>query len=234
MHIEEVSYSDGNINCIGFCATPDKDKKLPLVLISHAWAGRDDFAMEMAKKMASWGYVGFALDNYGEKRVGASKEENSSLMTPFMENRGMLLNRLKAGLEAAKGLPYTDENKISAIGFCFGGLCVLDMARNNLVNSITSFHGLLNPSDLTSNNIETKILVLHGQDDPMVDPQKVTNFIEEMDNTNADWQLHSFGKTVHAFTNPNANDPAFGTVYHELNCKRSFSILKSFLIETFV
>jgi len=234
MFKNEVSYKDGDQNCISFVATKDEKEKRPAVLICHAWAGRDEFACDMAIKIAEMGYVGVALDNYGDKKIGTNTDENSALMTPFVEDRKMLAQRLEAGLKNVASLSYVDENNIVAIGFCFGGLCVLDMARSNFnLKGVVSFHGLLMEPDYEVKSIKPKVLVLHGQEDPMVDMEKLNEFIAEMREKAEDWQLHCFGKTVHAFTNPQANDPSFGTVYNVTAADRSYKMLEDFLEESF-
>jgi dienelactone hydrolase len=234
MFKEEVSYKDGDQNCIAFVASHNEKEKRPAVVICHAWAGRDDFACNTAMKMTEMGYVGVALDIYGDKKIGTNTEENSALMNPFIEDRKKLIQRLEAGYNHVRSLSYVDENNIAAIGFCFGGLCALDMARSNLnLKGVVSFHGLLMAPDYEVKSIKPKVLALHGQEDPMVDMEKLTEFINEMREKAEDWQLHSFGNTVHAFTNPDANDPSFGTVYSATAASRSFKMLENFLSESF-
>ncbi|MDD2800652.1 MAG: dienelactone hydrolase family protein, partial [Methylococcales bacterium] len=132
-------------------------------------------------------------------------------------------------------LPWVDDSKIAAMGFCFGGLCVLDLARAGAdLKGVVSFHGLLGaPDNLQSNSIKAKVLALHGHDDPMGPIEQVVAFEQEMTKAGADWQLHTYGHTMHAFTNPKANDPAFGTVYQANADKRSWLAMKNFLAEVF-
>jgi dienelactone hydrolase len=207
----------------------------PAVLISHAWGGRDHFVAEKARMLAALGYVGFALDVYGKGISGSSKEENAKLMQPFMEDRAKLQQRMKAALTALTQLPQVDSHKIAAIGFCFGGLCVLDLARTGVaLQGVVSFHGLLGmPENTKGNKIKAKILALHGRDDPMVPPEQVHAFQEELTQAAADWQFVTYGHTVHAFTNPVANDPDFGTVYHADADRRSWQAMKNFFAEIF-
>jgi dienelactone hydrolase len=205
------------------------------VLISHAWGGRDNFVADKARKLAGLGYVGFALDIYGKGVLGTSKEENAKLMQPFMEDREKLQQRMKAALTAVKQLPWVDDSKIAAMGFCFGGLCVLDLARTGAdIKGVVSFHGLLDaPGNIQGNKIKAKVLALHGRDDPMGLPEQVLAFQEEMTQAGADWQFVSYGHTVHAFTNPVANDPDFGTVYQADADRRSWQAMQNFLAEIF-
>lgn len=236
MHIETLDYRDGNTVLEAYVAYDKMLKgKRPLILIAHSWAGRDHFVEEKARKLAELGYVGFAMDIYGKGIQGTSKKENSQLMQPFILNRKILRPRLLAALQTAKILPLVDESKIAAIGYCFGGLCVLDMARSGApLNGVVSFHGLLKaPDHLPNKKIQAKILALHGHDDPMVPYESVLEFEKEMSKANADWQLHIFSRTMHAFTNPSANDPDFGQVYNPIANKRSWLEMKLFFEEIF-
>ncbi|MFZ2313481.1 MAG: dienelactone hydrolase family protein, partial [Methylobacter sp.] len=125
-----VGYTDGDVLLEAFFAFDDSfSDRRPAVLINHAWGGRDDFVAEKAKKLAALGYFGFAVDMYGKGILGLSPEENAKLMQPLMDDRAMLQQRMKAALYAVRLLPWVDDNKVAAIGFCFGGLCSLDLAR---------------------------------------------------------------------------------------------------------
>ncbi|PPD50025.1 MAG: carboxymethylenebutenolidase [Methylobacter sp.] len=231
-----IGYLDGDVLLEAYFAFDDAiTERRPAVLISHAWGGRDDFVAEKANKLAELGYVGFALDMYGKGVRGNSPEQNSKLMQPFMADRGLLQKRIKAALYAVRLLPWVDDSKIAAMGFCFGGLCVLDLARTGAdLKGVVSFHGLLGaPDNLVTNSIKAKVLALHGHDDPMGPIEQVLAFEQEMTKAGADWQLHIYGHTMHAFTNPKANDPAFGTVYQANADKRSWLAMKNFLAEVF-
>ena len=205
----------------------------PGVMVSHAWAGRSDFECEKARKLAALGYVGFALDLYGKGVLGTNPEENAALMKPLIENRPMLQSRLAAALACLRAQPEVDPARVAAMGFCFGGLCVLDLARTGAdVRGVVSFHGLLGaPGNTVGTRINAKALVLHGYDDPMCPPESMLSFAKEFTESGADWQLHAYGGTMHAFTNPEANDPKFGTVYNVDADRRSWTSLLDFLGE---
>lgn len=229
-----ITYMHKGTELEGFFAyDPSKTGKLPAVIICHAWAGRDKFACEKALELAGWGYAAFALDLYGKGVVGASKEQNSALMGPFMQDRAYLLDRLQAGYKVLYEQPNVDVSKIAAMGFCFGGLCSLDLARGGTaLRGAISVHGLLKkPEGLKPRLIKSKILALHGHEDPMVPPEQVLEFENEMTEAGADWQVHVYGQTMHAFTNPKANDPAFGTVYNPVAAKRAWQSIRLFLEE---
>jgi dienelactone hydrolase len=232
MQTEKVAYGEGGTELEAHVVRPRQAGPRPVVLVSHAWAGQTDFERDRAAQLAELGYVGFALDNYGKGVVGNNNDECGALMTPFLENRKALQSRLLAGYEAAKALAGVDPTRVAAIGFCFGGLCVLDLARSGAaLRGVVSFHGLFRPSGLPPQKIQAKVLALHGYDDPMVRPDAVQALAHELGEAGADWQIHMYGGTMHAFTNPQANDPGFGTVYSKAADARSFEAMKAFLAE---
>ena len=233
MKTEEITYHYEDKNYIGFVAYPEKELA-PLVLIVHTWAGRDSFVEERAKELAELGYVAMAVDMYGDGKIGSSTEENQSLMTPLVENRDLLKGIINAALSHGKSLEGVDVNNVAAIGYCFVGLVVLDLARSGTeLNGVVSFHGLLMGSEIAEAGVRSKILVLHGERDPMVPLNMVDEFQKEMTEANADWQLHSYGNTYHAFTNPEANDPSLGTQFNEDSNNRSWQSMNSFFDEIF-
>ena len=233
MTTQTLEYSHDGTTLEAFIAKPEGDGPFPTVLICHAWAGRADHEEEVAKKLASLGYVGVALDVYGKGVLGQNTEECNALMTPFVEDRARLQDRLKAGLAAAASLPFVDSEKVVVSGYCFGGLCALDMARSNTaIKGAASFHGLFfTPSNIDDYKITAKVIAFHGWDDPMAKPEDVVAFGAEMAKAEADWQLHAYGGTMHAFTNKAANDPDFGTVYSPIADERSWQAFENFLSE---
>ena len=193
------------------------------VMVVHDWSGLNNFAEASAKKLVAAGYNAFCVDMYGNGKIGTSVEEKTALMTPLMEDRNMLLKRLQKALEALQGQGEVDSNKVSAIGFCFGGLCVLDLARSGAaLKSVASFHGLLIKPPFEGKSINAKIMALHGHNDPMVPPEQVLAFQKEMEEAKANWEMLIFGKTLHSFANPEANTPEDGTQYNEYAANRSW------------
>lgn len=230
----KIEYYDKDTLLEGYCAFDDSGPaKKPAVLIAHDWTGHSDFVCQKAERLAELGYVGFALDMYGKGKFGRDNQEKMALMQPLIEDREKLRQRVLAAFDAVKKIDYVNTAKIGAIGYCFGGLCVLDLARCDVdVRGVVSFHGNLSaPSNSTPKPTRTKMLVLHGHDDPMVPPAQVTAFENEMTAVQADWQVHIYSNTKHAFTNPEANDPDFGTVYSSLADKRSWIAMQSFFEE---
>ncbi len=231
-----IDYQDGDVDLQGYLAWDDSvEGKRPGVMIAHAWAGRSDFENGKAQALAKLGYVGFALDNFGRGILGTNTAENSALIQPFLDDRAMLQGRLQIALEVLKGLDEVDASRVAAIGFCFGGLCVLDLARTGTdIRGVVSFHGLFgSPGNTAGNKIKAKVLALHGWDDPMAPPDQVVSLAEELSSMGADWQVHGYGNTMHAFTNPQANDPDFGTVYSPDADRRSWNAMQDFLSEIF-
>lgn len=234
LHTETIDYYDNEICLQGFLAYESNQlKPAPGILISHAWSGRNEFVCDKARQLAELGYVAFALDMYGKGVMGNGVEESAQLMQPFMDNRAMLQQRINLALQTLKNLKQVDSKQVAAIGYCFGGLCVLDLARSGAdLRGVISFHGLLNPPDnLDQQDIYAKILMLHGYDDPMSSLQVVQSIQTELTQAHADWQLHSYGHTLHAFTNPVACDPDFGTVYNPVADQRSWQSALNFLVE---
>lgn len=235
LSIKKLDYHDGPSLLEGFCAYEEDISNKPVVLVFHDWSGKNDFSCHKAEQLAALGYVGFAVDMFGKGKLGTTKEEKNALIQPFLENRELLQKRILAGLNFVKTIPRIDSQRIGAIGFCFGGLCALDLARSGVdVQAVVSFHGLLNaPENLSRHPIKAKILALHGFSDPMVTPDQVMAFGEEMTEANADWQLDMYGNVMHAFTNPQAHDPSFGTVYNKQADLRSWIAMKNFFAEVF-
>lgn len=230
-----ISYNDGSTALSGWLATDNTLKgKRPVVLVAHDWSGRNEFACKKAEALAAMGYAGFAIDMYGNATTGQTDDEKMELMKPLISNRPLLFGRIRAAVEAVKKIPEADHHRIAAIGFCFGGLCVLDLARGSSdIKGVVSLHGLLHPTGNPSTPIQTKILVLHGHDDPSVLPEQVLAFENEMTSAKADWQVMIFGGTVHAFTNPLAADPVNGRVYSPTATHRAWNATKNFLTDIF-
>ena len=234
MLTQDFIYHHDEQKLLGFLARdPLVDKPQPAVLVVHDWSGRNDFACQKATYLCELGYIGFAVDMYGQAKVGQTSEEKMGLIQPFKQDRAFLGARIASAFKALAAMPEVDETRIAAVGFCFGGLCVLDLARQGTaIKGAVSFHGLLNrPENLAPAAIQAKILVLHGYDDPMVKPEDVDAFCREMTLAGADWQVHQYGHTQHSFTNPQAHDAQLGTVFNAVAEKRSMHSMRNFLEE---
>jgi dienelactone hydrolase len=237
MYTQTIDYKDGDTLLEGYVAYDDSIKgPRPAVLVAHDWSGRRDYATSKADEVARMGYVGFALDMYGKGVFGSDGdvELNSSLMGPLATDRAKLRARMMAALTTVRGLDVVDANKVSAMGYCFGGMCVLELARAGAdVGGVISIHGIFSPGDVANEAISAKVLCLHGHDDPMVPPEQVLAFEQEMSAAAADWQMHVYGATMHAFTNPGANNPGFGAMYNPVADRRASRSIDNFLSEMF-
>ena len=194
----------------------------------HEWTGLGEYEKRRAKEIAEMGYVALAADIYGKGVRAHTPEEASGLATKFRSDRAMLRSRARAALEALKNHPLVDPARVAAIGYCFGGGTVLELAGSGAeLAGVVSFHGNLdtpNPED--AKNIMCKVLVLHGADDPLVPQEHVLAFQEEMRRS---------GGAVHSFTNPaSGNDPSKGVAYNERADRRSWEAMKAFFAELFV
>lgn len=231
---EPLSYQN-NGNSYEGCLYLNESKAAPGILVCHAWAGRSEFEDNRARDLAQAGYTALSIDLYGVGVRGTNKEECSQLIAPFMADRSLLLSHMRIWLKLLKEHPAADAQNTAVIGYCFGGLCALDLARSGTdLQGAVSFHGLLGtpePQTDADNRITARVLALHGWNDPMVTPQQVLAFSEEMSAAGADWQLHAYGNTVHAFSNPRANDPDLGTVYNAVADRRSWQSAQQFLAE---
>lgn len=231
-----VEYSHHGTTFEGYLAWDDASTEpRPAVLVSHAWGGAGDFEHARARDLAELGYVGFSLDLYGKGVRGSNPDENAVLMQPFLDDRAMLQGRLQRAIEVASQQDGVDASRMAAIGYCFGGLCVLDLARIGVdLRGVVSFHGLFHPPGNTGGNrISARVLALHGWDDPMATPEQVVALAEELTAGGADWQIHGYGHALHAFTNPEANDPDHGVAYDETANRRSWQAMANFLEEIF-
>lgn len=230
------NYFDGDTECEGFVVLPKGAGPHPTVLIAHNWAGQGQADNDIAARLAGLGYVGIAIDVYGKGVRGGPTDDNSGLMMPWMQDRAGLRDRLLAAVEAASAHPAIDSDRIAIIGYCFGGLCALDVARSAtpLVRAAVSFHGNYTPPAIGDQApITAKVLVLHGWIDPITPPDATIALAHELESAGADWQIHAYGGTRHAFTFPGANNPAGGMQYNPDSDRRSWASMTGFLAEVF-
>ena len=205
----------------------------PGIVIAHAWGGRGEVEEGTARRLARLGYAAFALDMFGKGVRGGSREENAALIAPFLEDRALLAARISRAVSELQAQPEVDSDRIAALGYCFGGLCVLDLARSGAdVRGVVSVHGLFTlPEPARGQPIRARVLALHGHEDPMVPVEAVNALEAELTAAGADWQIHVYGGTMHAFTNPHADDPEFGTVYNAAADRRAWAATTGFFDE---
>ena len=236
MPIELMEYQDGDTLLEGAVAFPSYGSPAPAVLVAHAWAGRGDSEHRIAERLAGLGYVGIAIDVFGKGVIGDPASDNTHLISPWLSDRAALLARMEAAVSFARQLPGVDPSAIAAIGYCFGGLCVLDLARGDKgeVAGVVSLHGMLDGNGLDATGpMGTKVLVEHGWLDPLAPPEKVLAFAVEMKTRDADWQLHAHGRAMHAFTSKGANKPDQGMAYDADADRRSWASTAAFLHDLF-
>lgn len=229
-----IEYKEGNTVLEGYLAMPEKiTGKVAGVLVVHDWTGVGPYVKRRADELAKMGYVAFAADIYG-KGVRPQPPEAGQVAGKFKSDRKLLRARAIAGLDYLKSNEFVDTKKTIAIGYCFGGTTVLELARSGAdVSGIVSFHGGLDsPTPEDGKNIKTKVLVLHGADDPYVPEKDITAFQKEMRDNKVDWQMIYYGDAVHAFSLTEAgNKKETGAAYNELADKRSWEHMKLFFHE---
>jgi dienelactone hydrolase len=228
------SYHDGAVECEGYVALPATPGPHPAVLIAHNWSGQGSSDNAVADRLATLGYAGIALDVYGKGNRGDPMGDNGALMSPWMADRAALRRRLLAAVEAVAAHPMVRDDAIAVIGYCFGGLCALDLARSAdpLIRGAVSFHGVYAPTGLgEAPAITAKVLVLDGWLDPMCPPEAKTALCAELEAAGADWQFIAYGRSYHAFTAPHASNPAGGIEYNADTDRRSWAAMTGFLAE---
>ncbi len=231
-----VEYHDGDTLLEGYLAYDDQYREpRPGIIIAPTWRGRSTLECRRAEQLAGLGYIGFALDMYGKGQLGNSPRENSRMMQPLMDNRATLQQRMTRALDVARTQTEVDAGKMAVMGYCFGGLCALDLARTGAdLRGAISFHGLFDaPDNIATPDFKASILCLDGHDDPMTSNDKVVALQRELTDAGADWQLHTYGNTLHGFTNPEADMPEMGIKYNAVADRRSWRALESFLAEVF-
>jgi len=232
-----VEYRQGNTVLEGYVAYDDAVAgKRPGVMVIHEWTGLGNYVRKRAVQLAHLGYVAFAADIYGKGVRPKTPEDAGREAGKFLADRKLLKLRALAGLKELLKQPQVDPTKIAAIGYCFGGTTVLELARSGAdLRGVVSFHGRLSAANsVDEKKIRAKVLVLHGADDPHVPSQQVAAFQEEMRHGGVDWQMVSYGGAVHSFTNPDSGlDPSKGAAYNEKADRRSWEAMKSFFTEIF-
>jgi dienelactone hydrolase len=230
---ETTAYRDGDTQLTGMFAWNDAtDAKRPGVLVVHGGAGLDDHARERAERLAEHGFITFACDMYGDG-VAGSRERVMARIKDLREEPGKLARRALSGIDVLKSHPLV-EGQIAAVGYCFGGLTVLELARNGApLVGVASIHGSLHTTNPAQPGVvQSKILVCHGALDPHVPMAHVNAFIDEMNAAQTDWQLIVYGRALHGFTHENG--PAIpGVAYDALADARSSAATLAFFREIF-
>lgn len=221
----------------GFEGTVSRDTELtgprPGVLVAHAFGGQTAFDTGKAEDLARLGYVTIAIDMYGQGRRANGPVEASALMHELTDDRPIVAKRMQMWLRVLANMSDVDAGRMAAIGFCFGGKCVLDLARSGAdLRAVVGFHAVLDaPEVAVDAPMLASVLVLHGWDDPLATPAQFSGLGAELTGRGADWQGMAYGATGHAFTNPAANAPGDGMMFNALTNDRSWALMTSFLDE---
>ena len=235
---KSITYSDNGVELEGFLAYDTEKVKgaTPGVLVVHQWMGLTDNEKMRAKMLAEQGYIAFALDIYGKNDRPAARADAGKFAGKYKGDRALFRKRLAAGLAVLASQANVDQKRIAAIGYCFGGTGVLELARMGAgVAGVASFHGGLSATlPVEAKESKAKVLVLHGADDPFVPQAEIEGFVKEMNAAKFDWQMIYYSGAVHSFTQKEAgNDNAAGAAYNAAADARSWQAMKQFLGEVF-
>ena len=236
MKAEPLQYRDGKTNLKGFVALDNQsDHKRPGILVMPEAFGLGVQAKNRALRLASLGYTAVAGDPYGDGLEVSDLQEAIKHAGALREDNNKFRKRIRAGLDALSALPETDTDRMAVIGYCMGGTCSLEMARDGApVRGVVSFHGALETAGpAKAGKVAAKILVCHGADDPFVPVEQVNAFEAEMTAAGANWQVISYGNTVHSFTNPEADGSIEGICYNQQADERSWQAMRAFFAEIF-
>lgn len=233
----EVEYEQGGTKLTGFFAWDDAgDEKRPGVLVVHEWWGLNDYARSRAKQLAGLGYVAFALDMYGEGKVTEHPEQAGEWSAKIRENTDRWRARALAGLDVLKGHGRVDPERLAAIGYCFGGSTVLQLACAGAgLDGVVSFHGgMIPPEAVPSDGISTHILICQGGADAFVSDESIASFRAALEKVGADYEINYYGGARHSFTNPDADSKGIENLkYNAVADRRSWRDMQQLFTELF-
>lgn len=237
---KDVTYGADDVPLQGYLAWDnDNQGKRPGVLVVHEWWGHNEHARERAEAVAELGYVGFALDMYGKGKVAEHPDTAGKFANAVKQNWELEKERFMAALELLRNDPRVDPEKVAAIGYCFGGGVVLDMARAGInLDAVASFHGSLGTNiPAEKGKVRARVIVFNGGADPLVKPEQIGAFTREMATAGVDFRFYNFAGVKHSFTNPKANDFAekfnLPLAYDARVAAESWQEMQEFFTETF-
>jgi dienelactone hydrolase len=237
MKTESIEYRDGDVTLKGYLAFDDQtSQKRPGILVMPEAFGLGAHAKERANRLAALGYVALAADPYGNGLEVTDLQEAIKHASALREDPAKFRQRARVALDKLASLPQVDASQLAMIGYCMGGTFSLELARDGApLKGVISFHGGLETQrPAVAGQVKAKVLVCHGADDPFVPPAQVNAFAEEMTKAGADWQIISYGGTVHSFTNPNAGSVGMpGIAYNKQTDERSWKAMRTFFDEIF-
>jgi dienelactone hydrolase len=207
----------------------------PTVILIPTVMGVSDLEIGFGSQLVELGYNAFVADIFGKKFRGSPRDVMFGELNRLKSDRAALRRRLLAILDQVRGLGEVESGSIVVAGYCFGGMCALDVARSGAdIAAAVAFHGLFDPPDLPPEKIPAKVVAFHGWDDPMVPPEKVVALGQELTEAGSDWQIHAYGHVAHGFTNPNAHEIGLdGVRYNALAAERSWTSFINLLEELF-
>ena len=233
----DVEYEVDGPTLIGRLAVPDGDGKRPAVLIAHEANGLDDHQKQRAQQFAKLGYVAFALDYQGGGRPRTDRDEINARLDELSADPDRLRRVAKAGLDVLLSHPRADRSKVAAVGYCFGGTLVLELARSGAdLAAVVGFHpGLTTSRPEDSANITGKVLMCVGTDDPYITVEQRLAFEDEMRAAGVDWRMNLYGGVKHTFTHPQASLGGVpGLEYDAVADARSWRAMLDLFDEVFV
>lgn len=234
---EAIEYKDGDTKLKGFLVYDDSlEGKRPGVIVVHEWWGLNDYAKQRAEMLAELGYVAFAIDMYGDEKVTEHAKDAEAWKSQVTENVDAWQRRALLGLDILKKHALVDPNFTAAVGYCFGGATVMQIAYAGAdLDGVVSFHGSLPPASAEQQkNIKASVLVAHGESDGFIPPDRIAAFKQALDAADADWQMVIYGGARHGFTNPGADEYGIdGIKYDEKADERSWALMQLFLDEVF-
>jgi dienelactone hydrolase len=237
MKTETIEYKVGETNCKGYLAYDDAiEAKRPGVIVIHEWWGLSDYPKRRAEQLAQLGYVAFCADMFGEGKTTRDPKQAGKWANAIYEDSKLMADRFNGAVEQLKKQSRVDAQRIGAIGYCFGGGTVLNMARTGAdLKGVVSFHGALGTQTPAKKGaIKSQVLVCHGADDSFDPPEGVLNFQKEMTDAGARWQLILYSGAQHAFTNPDADKFGIqGVAYNATADRRSWKAMQAFFDEVF-
>jgi len=231
-----IDYTQGDTTLEGVLVWDDAASgPRPGVLVVHQWLGLTAYEKHRAEMLAQLGYVAFCADIYGKDARPKDVSEAGPLSSKYKADRPLLRARVNAGLEQLKKSELVDPKRVAAIGYCFGGTTVIELARSGAeLSGVVSFHGGLDsPNPADGKNIKCPLLICHGANDPFEKPEDLAAFEGEMRDAKVDWRLIKYGNAVHSFTQPNPGFSNPGAQYNEKADKRSWEDMKMFFAEIF-
>ncbi|MCS6987395.1 MAG: dienelactone hydrolase family protein [Sphingomonadaceae bacterium] len=229
--VSDLEYFDGDQRCLGVLAVPSGAGPFPGVVAVHEAWGLGAQVQRRVRMLAELGYVALAADIFGDRHIPSGPPEAFEIIGRWLADRLALRRRAGAAVAALKAQAACD-GRIAAIGYCFGGSTVLELARggNPDVKGVVSFHGALDtPLKAEAGQVHAKILVCHGAEDPLVPHEQLNAFLAEMAAAGADCQTICYTGAQHSFTNPEANGTVIpGVIYHERTDRRSWAAMQDF------